>query len=383
MGKKAKAKGKKAKGKDGDEHGKKDISKQLANLNEVWGDIPEASFEDVPDGKQQIQIKAATLNVAKSESKRFQCSWTLKVVSGEYANRNVFKHDGLDTEESIGYFKSGLARLGVEYPDDANDLPEVLEELLDTFASVTLRTKAGREIQNIFFDRALDSDDIDDVPEEAAATGDDTSDDWKKDDKCQVDIDGEMYSGIVAELHDDGETALIKFDDGDKDTYSLDDLIEIETEDAEPEDTKTEDAEPEDEDWKKDDRCQVDIEGEMWPGVIKSIKDDKAKIKFDDGDEDTYPLDDLIEIKDESTGKTKDKDSGDEAPGKITLNFDEDGIKKRQHASIEKLAKKHEFNPDDYETYKDLLIDITEYLELDGEYSDSKSLINALEEDSN
>lgn len=52
--------------------------------------------------------------------------------------------------------------------------------------------------------------------------------------------------------------------------------------------------EPED-NWEIGSRVLVDIGGTGYAGEIKSIKGDVAKIKFDDGDADSYPLDDLKE----------------------------------------------------------------------------------------
>ena len=53
-------------------------------------------------------------------------------------------------------------------------------------------------------------------------------------------------------------------------------------------------GEPED-NWEIGSRVLVDIDGEDYAGEIKSIKGDIAKIKFDDGDVDTYSLDGLKE----------------------------------------------------------------------------------------
>ena len=104
---------------------------------EDWDETPEqgGSFDDVPDGKYQVRVKEVALNNAKS-SGRFQISWQLQVCSGEQANRVLFKHDGLDDEQNRGYARSGLARLGIEWPKKA-DLAETLAELVGTFLQIT------------------------------------------------------------------------------------------------------------------------------------------------------------------------------------------------------------------------------------------------------
>jgi len=384
MAKNAKVKKGKGKDKGGDSHGKKDISKQLASLNEIWEDVDPISFEDVPDGKYQVSLKDITINESKS-SGRLQVSWQLKIVSGENVNRMMFKHDGIDNAESLGYFKGGLARLGVECPDDSSELPEVLAELVSTFASVTQRTKKNADMPNIYFDRALDSDDIDEDlstdPEATEATEELV---WEVDEKCEVDIDGINYPGTVTKVNDDS-TALITFDDGDTDTYAFADLIEIEAEtveEAKETEESTEAEETEEEvTWAKGDECQVKIDGDLYKGTIKSIKDDVAKIKFEDGDSDEYPLEELKEVEGkEITESESESESETESTesAELTLPFEEDSINAAQQTKIEELAKKHEFNPDDYDTYKELLIDMAEYLDVAGEFKTSKNLIDAI-----
>ena len=136
----------------------KSVTKQLAEL-EGWEDTPEKSFEDVEPGKYQVKIGAATLNNAKS-SGRLQVSWELTIVNGNFSGRKLFKHDGLDTEDGRSYFRGSLAKLGHEWPDNPKELIGVLEELLDTFASVTVRKRKDSDGISVYFDKALDSDDV-------------------------------------------------------------------------------------------------------------------------------------------------------------------------------------------------------------------------------
>jgi len=379
-----------AKGKKSDTHGKKDIAKALAALNDIWGDTDPVSFEDVPDGKYQILLKDIGINESKS-SGRLQVSWQLKIVSGSFANRMMFKHDGIDTAESLGYFKGGLARLGVECPDDMSDLPDVLDELKGTYASVTSRTKKGSDMANVFFDKALDSDDIDeDISEDPGDPDADAMEEteeviWEVGERCEVDIDGTNYPGEVTEVNDDS-TALITFDDGDTDTYAFTDLIEVdaEEEEAEEEEAEEEEAEEEEATWAKGDECQVDIDGDMYKGVIKKIKDDEATIKFDDGDTDTYSLSELVEVAaEEAEAEVEEEEEAEEEAeaaedGELALTFEEDAITDALQTKVEKLAKSHEFNPDDYETYKDLIIDISEYLDIKGVFKSPKEIIAAI-----
>jgi hypothetical protein len=108
------------------------------------------------------------------------------------------------------------------------------------------------------------------------------SGDWNDGDRCVVEIDGEDYAGTIKTIK--GDNAIVLFDDGDKDTYPLDDLKEEGVD--EPEDApKGLDV---------GDRVTVNIDGEDYPGEIVALTEDgNAAIKFDDGDKDTYPMDQL------------------------------------------------------------------------------------------
>lgn len=156
---------------EGDEHGTKDVSAALAELESGWGETEEKKFGDVPDGKYQVKIEAARVNHSKQKG-RLQCSWELTIQDTDHRGRRLFKHDGMDNEESLGWFRGGLARLGVEWPDTPKKIPGALEDLIGTYAQVTARTKEEGGIQNVYFDKALDDDDITEpVTDEDAGDG--------------------------------------------------------------------------------------------------------------------------------------------------------------------------------------------------------------------
>lgn len=141
----------------GDEHGVKDVRAALAALEGGWGDTEERSFTEIPPGKYQAKITEATINNAKS-SGRLQVSWTLEVVNGEFTGRNLWCHDGIEDEEQRAFFRGKLARIGLEWPPKPTDLPDKLQEALDTYVEITVKQKG--EFTNIYFNKALDSADI-------------------------------------------------------------------------------------------------------------------------------------------------------------------------------------------------------------------------------
>jgi hypothetical protein len=160
---------------DGGGDGGDDIGGQLDTMfGESWGSAEAKTFSDVPAGTYQTRVVAAPINNAKS-SGRLQVSWEMVVLDGDQRARHLFKHDGLDTEESIGYFKGSLATLGYQEPTTKEELKETLDEIVAAptyvVARVTNRKKKVNgmmvERTNTRFIRALDSADVtDDLDED-------------------------------------------------------------------------------------------------------------------------------------------------------------------------------------------------------------------------
>ncbi len=272
-------------------HGKKDIKGALEALDsDGWEDTEEKSFSEVPEGKYQVKIEKAELNHSKN-SGRFQCSWTFVIVSGPQKNRKIFKHDGLDNEDGRSFFRGTLAKLGCEWPKKASELPEVLEELLDTYAEVTVKKKD--EYTNCYINKAIDSDALE------------SSDDEEDEDEDEV------------------ETKDKKGKAKDKPKQSGDD----------------------------DDSAEEDDEDE---------NEDEAE--SEDGDEE-----------EEETAEE------DEAEEGVVTDFDDENILKDQKKAIEALAKKHGFDPANYNTKTDLLADVAENLGIKGKFKNAKELIAAVE----
>lgn len=160
----------------GDEHGTKDMDSILEELDDGgWGETEEQAFGDVPDDLYICKINKAAIAPSKN-SGRLQVGWDLIIISGEttgdqFKGRHIFKYDGIDNPDSRGWFRSGLTRLGVDWPASAKELPNTLETLLDTHCEVRAKTKEGNDRQNYYFNRAVDDAEVpQDVEEPAVET---------------------------------------------------------------------------------------------------------------------------------------------------------------------------------------------------------------------
>jgi len=306
-----------------DEGVDQEIAGALALLDENWGEVEEqegGDFEDVPEGKYAVRINKTKLGPSKS-SGRFQCSWDMTIVEGDYANRRLFKHDGLEDETNLGWMRTTLARLGMEWPESATDLPATLEELHGTFAQVTVKHRG--DFVNTYFDKALDDDEVnadglDEVEEEEVEGEEEESTNYLGY-RVSVDYDGEPYEGEIVASFEDG-TQTVKFDDGTKADHDVSECTFLEEEEAEEEETENEE-------------------------------------EVDEGEE---------EVEHEET----------EEEG-VTLEFDDEKITEAMQDKITAVATEHEFEPDDYDTWADLLGDVAEYLGITGSFKTATPLIKA------
>lgn len=152
---------------------------------------------------------------------------------------------------------------------DRGDLSEdILEQALDL--DTLVQVPSYKEIKKEF--EGSTSDDEDDDEDSQDDAGDDTDDgseeqEWEKGDRVVVDIDGEDYAGTIKKIK--GEDAKIEFDDGDIDTYSLEDCRAEEKQDDDTSEDEEEDEAGDEkgsgddfEDWNFDDKDEDEDEDE-------------------------------------------------------------------------------------------------------------------------
>src|SRR6185503_6073096 len=89
-------------------------------------------------------------------SGRLQVSFQFVILSGEYKNRKLWSHQGLETAENMGWFKAMLAKLELKIPKKLKDLPDILEEAIDLTCEVTVKTRG--EYQNVYVNKLIDPD---------------------------------------------------------------------------------------------------------------------------------------------------------------------------------------------------------------------------------
>ncbi len=321
---------------------KGDVASILADMEETWEGAEEKgnSFERLPEGKYQCRIDNTEVGPAKT-SGRLQATWHLTVAGGEFINRKLWKHDGLDDSESIGWFKGGLKRLGIEPPQKPTEIPGVMESLRGTFCLVAVKHREGSDFVNVYFQNALDSNEIDtEGLAEVAAEGDAEAPfdatSWSVGDACQSQFGDDWYSGKITSIK--GAKAKVLFEDGE--TLEMDLAVLHPFNQDEP----AEGIEP-------DEATEAEAgEGEAGEGEGEG---EEAEAEAEGGAE--------VEV----------------AEASCNLTFAEPnvpGVQKDLHA----LGVKFGFKPDDYQTWLGLCQEMAEYAGLQGDITTVQELIKKL-----
>ena len=106
-------------------------------------------MQEVPDGKYQVRVN--TVKLAESQKGDPMIKWDLIVISGQFADRHVFKNSVI-TPASLPFVKGDLKTLGLQLAK-LSDLPNHLESFLDMNLEVTKRTKG--DFTNVYFNKVI------------------------------------------------------------------------------------------------------------------------------------------------------------------------------------------------------------------------------------
>lgn len=221
-------------------------AERIANLGEAWGKAKDEAgkgFVDIPPGVYNFQLIGAEITESSNDwlhvAFRFAC-----ISEGEFLGETFVHRCGLEKEESLPFLVRDLQRLGVDTEDvelsSLDDLEPVLEDLTSGAPCIRGKLVESGEFTNLRIQRLLELDD-DEIPEYT--------------------VGGERASfpgGNDAEEENEAD-----------DPPASDDEIEV------------------------GDRVSADFDGDEYEGVVEKISGDKASVKFDDGDEDKFALDDL------------------------------------------------------------------------------------------
>jgi len=126
------------------------VASKLRALKKSWGSAAPRTGGGLPDGEYEGVIKAAIVGISKSEAQRLQCVWSLEVTAPEdFKGRKQTKIAGLETEDNLSWFQGDLSILGIDPPDDENDIPAAVGETEGL--PIAFKVRSNKEFTNVDF----------------------------------------------------------------------------------------------------------------------------------------------------------------------------------------------------------------------------------------
>jgi len=307
----------------------KDFGARLAKFGKTFKTAKERAKEeggfgnDLPDSKYKARLESCEINEAKS-SGRLQVAFNFVVTAGEEKGEKVGKYQSIETEDDQVWLARDLRRFGIDMPDNAEDLQEVVKLLDDSKPELVISLKTKDSGQFCYIDKVTSELDAGDFKAEDDGEGEPGDGKSGEDDNASEDIeegsevtwkeDGDKFQGKVLSIDEDDKTAVIKDEDGDKHKdVDLDDLTLVEEKKVAKKAAKVEEG----------DMVSFEYKGKEYTGKVKSIDEDKdlAIVKDEDGEKHTVDLDDLTKV-DEDAGNKKSSKKEEEATVEIGMKVE-------------------------------------------------------------
>lgn len=129
----------------------------LKNMEAAWQGTTakeNTGYTEVPEGDYQCKVESAQIKDGKQGQPILH--WGLRILSGEYAKRMVFKPQRL-IPDALPYLKADLELLGI-CPEMISDLEARLPFALDAVIDIRIKNstlKDGSTFQNVYFNRLV------------------------------------------------------------------------------------------------------------------------------------------------------------------------------------------------------------------------------------
>jgi hypothetical protein len=114
-------------------------------------DVSDLSRGPIPDGEYVVEVEKVELTRAM-KSGNPMLAWSLRILSGTYSGRPLWRNNMIVTPENIRWLKKDLLICGLDLKR-ISDLPENLDRLINIQIEVAKRTRGENE--NIFINRRV------------------------------------------------------------------------------------------------------------------------------------------------------------------------------------------------------------------------------------
>ncbi len=126
------------------------VASKLRALKKDWKAAAPRTGGGLPDGEYEGVIKTGIVGLSKSNAKRLQVVWMLEATAPEgFEGREQMKTAGLKTTDNLCWFQGDLAVLGVEPPDDPNDIADAVGQTEGL--PIAFRVRSNKEFTNVDF----------------------------------------------------------------------------------------------------------------------------------------------------------------------------------------------------------------------------------------
>lgn len=296
---------------------------------------------ELPDAKYKARLDSCSLGEAQS-SGRIQVDFCFKVTAGEEKGEKVHKYQAVESEDDQVWLARDLRRFGIEAPDSAKDLEDIVELLDDAKPELVISLKTKDSGQFCYIDKVtseVDSGKF--AAEDDDEDGDGEDEDAGEEDEASVEVgmdiefeskSGKQLKGKIIKILGD-ESVKVKTPKGNIHTVELDNITmpEDEGDDDDAADTDDDDK-PSKKSKKSDDDDDDDVvievgmkvkfeseSGKNLEGkIIKILEEEElVKVKTPKGKVHKVKLDDLTLPDEEDDGDDDgDGDGSDDDDGK-------------------------------------------------------------------
>ena len=137
---------------------KESVAAKLKALQKKWKSATPRTGGGLSDGDYEGVIKSAVIKMCKDGE--LQCVWELEVTAPDgFEGRKQNKSAYLGGENSFDWFKGDLLNLGIDPPDDADDIANAVGQTEGL--AVAFRVKNRQENTNVYFIGLLEDGDTD------------------------------------------------------------------------------------------------------------------------------------------------------------------------------------------------------------------------------
>lgn len=122
---------------------KSDMKKDLDALLDLAKDLPEESFEKLPDGNYIAVIDK--VGFGESKAGNYMFSWEFIVSEGKHTKQHEWKYTTLNKPENMKRLMTDLKKFGIDTEKGIDAIEGQLEHLIDVEVDLEIKTSQPKD----------------------------------------------------------------------------------------------------------------------------------------------------------------------------------------------------------------------------------------------